>query len=425
MLDWIDAINFSFSVSGIILTILGLIFVYKLRFIDELTRGFFNFFFLTVLCYVLSDLLSNISLTILDGRYVVLSRISLFLESFFSSLLLIFLCHYILYIEKLEWEKSPAIKIIYVSEFIYIFLLVITQYTTFIYYFDEYGTYHRGFLYPVLLVPPIVSMTSILIMSIRTRSHLSQRQFHAILSYILIPAAAMIIQMFLYGFLFIVIGTVIASIAFWAMIIDEQIREYLHQKEMNDIYQTDIMLLQMRPHFIYNTMSSIYYLCELDPKKAQTVVRDFSIYLKKNFSAMSKRELIPFEDELEHTRAYLAIEKARYEKLLFVEYDINYTSFQLPPLTLQPIVENAVKHGVDPDFPSLDIIIRTVEDDECSKIIVENSGPAFSTPPKNDKDVHVGLSNVRTRLEMMCNANIEITQRVEGGTIVTITIPKK
>lgn len=231
--------------------------------------------------------------------------------------------------------------------------------------------------------------------------------------------------MFLYGFLFIVIGTVIASIAFLAMIIDEQIREYLHQKEMNDIYQTDIMLLQMRPHFIYNTMSSIYYLCELDPKKAQTVVRDFSIYLKKNFSAMSKRELIPFEDELEHTRAYLAIEKARYEKLLFVEYDINYTSFQLPPLTLQPIVENAVKHGVDPDFPSLDIIIRTVEDDECSKIIVENSGPAFSTPPKNDKDVHVGLSNVRTRLEMMCNANIEITQRVEGGTIVTITIPKK
>jgi LytS/YehU family sensor histidine kinase len=173
-------------------------------------------------------------------------------------------------------------------------------------------------------------MTTVLLKLFRKKNELSRRQFIAFLLYIIIPIVSMLIQMFFYGILFIVIGTVISSIILFASIVISQINAYIDEKALNEVYLTDILLLQMRPHFIYNTMSSIYYLCDLDPKKAQTVVRDFSIYLKKNFSAVSKRELIPFTDELEHTRAYLAIEKARYEKLLFVEYDIQNMNFHLP-----------------------------------------------------------------------------------------------
>ena len=423
MIDVVDMINFSFAVTGIFLTILGLVFVYLIKYIDKVTKNFFTVFFSILLCYVISDIISQISLVILNGRFVAMSEAGVFLESFFSSLLILFLEHYILYLRKISWEKSKGIKIIYTSEFVYLFLLILTQFTTEIYYFDESGIYHRGPLYPILLAPTIISMTTILITVIQNRSKLTKRQSRALLLYVIIPAVAMIVQMFMFGFLFIVIGTVIAAIIFFVTILHEQINDHVHQKQLNDIYQTDILQLQMRPHFIYNTMSSIYYLCTLDPQKAQMVVRDFSIYLKKNFSAISKRELIPFEDALEHTRAYLAIEKVRYEKLLFVEYDIQNTDFQLPPLIIQPLVENAVKHGVDPDFPALYIWIRTFKEDDKNVIVVENTGPDFTPVSGSDKDVHVGITNVRKRLELMCGGALKIAPRAEGGTVVRIEIP--
>ena len=90
----------------------------------------------------------------------------------------------------------------------------------------------------------------------------------------------------------------------------------------------------MRPHFIYNTMTSIYYLCEQDPKTAQQVTLDFTNYLRKNFSAIAKDGTIPFTEELEHTRAYLAVEQIRFEGEMFVEFDTPHTAFKLPPLTL-------------------------------------------------------------------------------------------
>ena len=94
--------------------------------------------------------------------------------------------------------------------------------------------------------------------------------------------------------------------------LSEQLMLYVRQQNTLAKQKTDIMLLQMKPHFIYNTMSSIYYLCAHDPKKAQTLVGDFTSYLRKNMSAIATQELIPFSEELEHTRAYLAVDASAY-----------------------------------------------------------------------------------------------------------------
>jgi LytS/YehU family sensor histidine kinase len=192
------------------------------------------------------------------------------------------------------------------------------------------------------------------------------------------------------------------------------------------------MVLQMRPHFIYNTMTSIYYLCGQDAAKAQKVILDFSSYLRKNFTALTQEETIPFSDELEHTRAYLAVEEVRFEGMLFVEFDTPHTRFRIPPLTLQPIVENSVKHGVDPELNPLHIRITTRECDGGSEIVVEDSGPGFvpaedgrtdartkHTPA--DSAAHVALANIRERLALQ-GGSMEITASDSGGTRVRILL---
>jgi sensor histidine kinase YesM len=145
---------------------------------------------------------------------------------------------------------------------------------------------------------------------------------------------------------------------------------------------------------------------------------------------MTKQGLTSFEEELDHARAYLAVVKVRYEDLLFVEYDTEFTSFNLPPLTLEPIVENSVKHGLDPESSPLHIFINTKKLDRKVVLTVEDTGTgvdleaaASKMATEKGEDAHIGLENVKARLEKMCHGTLEISPRDKGGTIVTITVP--
>jgi LytS/YehU family sensor histidine kinase len=126
---------------------------------------------------------------------------------------------------------------------------------------------------------------------------------------------------------------------------------------------------------------------------------------------------------LEHARAYLAVEQAQFEDDLVVSYDTPHTQFRVPPLTLQPIVENAVKHGMDPDSGPLHIWVRTVETDSGSEVIVENDGPDFD--PTIADDPHTTLANIRQRLDMMCNGTLDIMPREGSGAVVKVAIPQE
>ena len=210
------------------------------------------------------------------------------------------------------------------------------------------------------------------------------------------------------------------------MYVDEVIRqrdEILRQKKDLARHEAQVAVLQMRPHFIHNTLMSIYYLCRQDADKAQQVILDFNHYLKKNFTAITREDTVPFTEELEHARAYLAVEKVRFPDKLFVELDTPVTVFKLPPLTLQPIVENSVKYGISPDLEPLYLSIITEEADDGISIIVEDTGPGYN--PSDDNAPHIALDNIRERLNTMCNGTLDITPRNEGGTKVTIRIPVK
>ena len=149
---------------------------------------------------------------------------------------------------------------------------------------------------------------------------------------------------------------------------------------------------------------------------------DFTTYLRKNFIAIAGEDAVPFSDELEHTRAYLAVEQVQFEDSLFVEYDTPNKEVRLLPLTLQPIVENAVKHGMDPEYAPLRITIKTRETDSNSEIIVEDTGSGFE-PVDDDGKPHTALANIQQRLEIMCGGKMTIRPREGGGTVITVIIP--
>ncbi|MBQ7486884.1 MAG: hypothetical protein IJT77_05290, partial [Clostridia bacterium] len=118
---------------------------------------------------------------------------------------------------------------------------------------------------------------------------------------------------------------------------------------------------------------------------------------------------------------YLAVEQAQYDDMLIVDYDTPFTHFRLPPLTLQPIVENAVKHGMNPYLGPLHISIQTRHTDAGTEIIVTDTGPGFD--PTEESKPHATLKNIQQRLEMMCGGNMIIKPRDGGGTVVILTIP--
>ena len=421
MTNWIDIMNFGFVAAGMAVVLLGLLMAAASRHQERWSRRFFITLFALLLVYVAADLISQISLALLGAEAALLSRAGIFFESLISSLLMPLLTLYLLHCVGEDWRKSPLFAAVGVLWLIYFALLVITQFTSVIYTVTPDNVYMRGRWYPVLLVAPAVLMLLNILALWRRREKLTRRQRSAFALYVLIPLGCMLVQMCFYGLLMIVIGSCAAAFCMYQFIVRDQFDRYSAQQAENARQKASIMVLQMRPHFIYNTMTSIYYLIRQNPEKAQQVTLDFTSYLRKNFNAVAEEGTVPFADELEHTRAYLAVEQVRFEGKLFVELDTPFTNFRLPPLTLQPIVENAVKHGVSPELSPLYVSVYTREAPGGVELSVEDTGPGFD--PAAEETPHSALDNIRQRLDLLCGGTLTIAPRDAGGTQVTIFLP--
>ena len=419
MNGWMVSPNLNLSVAALLMMGLGFFAVIIMPSIDRWSKSFFILFF-AILALCSGAYLAD-TIVYMHPGMATADRIAIFCESFLSSLLMPMLTIYLLHCCGEHWRSSTLFRVVIGLWLVYLILLVITQFTTFIYYVTPENVYYRGPWYPLLLVPPVAIMIINLFGLIRRRNRLSRKYFAAFLIYLVLPMVAMLVQMLFFGLLFIAIGMAVSALSMFGIILSDQIEQYVRQQQEIAQQRASIMVLQMRPHFIYNTMMSIYYLCDQDPRKAQQVTLDFTTYLRKNFTAIASEDTIPFSEELEHTRAYLAVEHAQFEDGIIVDYDTPHTRFRVPPLTLQPIVENAVKHGMDPDSEPLRILIRTRKTDAGSVIIVEDNGPGFE--PSDDDEPHIALANIRQRLEMMCGGRLSIAPRAGGGTVVKATIP--
>ena len=185
-----------------------------------------------------------------------------------------------------------------------------------------------------------------------------------------------------------------------------------------------IMLSQIRPHFIYNTLGTIERMCLKDPEKAFNLVRNFSLYLRGNFSELNSVTPIRFADELKHVEYYANIEKVRFPDMS-IEYDVETMDFVLPALSVQPLVENAIKHGLMRLESGGTVVIRSYETPTHFCVEVKDDGVGFDTSLPIDEKKHVGLRNIRERLKVMVNGELVLESEPNAGTKAVIMIPKE
>ncbi|MBR5796162.1 MAG: histidine kinase, partial [Erysipelotrichaceae bacterium] len=184
------------------------------------------------------------------------------------------------------------------------------------------------------------------------------------------------------------------------------------------------MMSQIRPHFIYNTLGSIEQLCIINPQKAKELVHNFAKYLRGNFGELDNPKPILMSKEMEYVHHYISIENVRFPDMTF-SFEMNAVDFHIPALTIQPIVENAIKHGLMKLQKGGTIRVVSYETDTHYCVSVVDDGVGFDTSVLLDERKHVGLRNIRGRLEAMVNGTLEIESTLGVGTKVLIKIPKE
>lgn len=203
-------------------------------------------------------------------------------------------------------------------------------------------------------------------------------------------------------------------------------KEKLQQRLEGELMENriSIMLSQIQPHFLYNALNTIQYLCKHDSNMAVHAVERFSSYLRGNMDSLTQKKLILFEKELAHLKNYLYIELLRFGERIKIHYELTITDFFIPVLTIQPIVENAIRHGVTKQKEGGTIIVSTSKDENNIYIIIKDDGVGFQPFERvNDGKSHIGIQNVKRRLETQCNGILNIESCIGKGTIATIIIP--
>ena len=288
------------------------------------------------------------------------------------------------------------------------------------------NTYLRGSWFPVSQLIPFTIFALGGIMMIVYRRSLVRRDTLFLLSHIFLPFFAMVIQILNYGISLLNASITIALLLVFIYIQSARELRMEHQEKELAEARIDIMLSQIQPHFLYNSLTAIRRLCDSNPVQAKATIRDFSQFLRGNMNALTSKAPIPFAQERIHTEAYLHLELQRAQDRLKVVYDITVQDFTIPPLTVQPLVENAVRHGVLRREEGGTVTISTAETDESYLVIVRDDGVGFQPEvPEPKEQVKIGLNNVHKRLADICNGSLQVESAPESGTMVTITIPKE
>jgi len=203
-----------------------------------------------------------------------------------------------------------------------------------------------------------------------------------------------------------------------------ELSEIDYQKSLRQRAEFSALQSQINPHFLYNSLNTVSCICRENPARARELLMTMATYFRQTLD--SDRCMISLKEEMAHVNNYLALEKARFEEKLDVTVDIpEDVDCLVPTLILQPIVENAVKYGVD-SHGRRRINIAARQDSGSVTISVSDSGPGF--PPDILEKLHsgssgsnrIGLSNVQKRLKSIYGEenNLQITSRPEGSQVV-------
>lgn len=218
------------------------------------------------------------------------------------------------------------------------------------------------------------------------------------------------------------LGMTASSLMFYLFLYQE--RENIIKENAVEIehLNREILISQLQPHFLVNTLTTINYLCDTDTDTTKKAIKEFTSYLRTNIDSLNNHELVPFESEYKNILSYMRLERLRYSERLIINTDgVTVTDFMMPTLILQPIVENAINHGVCKKVGGGTVFIITKEKSDCYEIIIKDNGVGFDTSEIPDRG---GIANSIQRLDIMCSGKLEVFSEPELGTRVKIILPK-
>ncbi len=389
-------------------------------------------------CLLLTDMIQLISDTLAwifrgnitqTGYYMV--RISNYLVYVTNYVILFLFTQYVLtYIETDEAGQKNIKRYKYLMfGFLVVAILLLTlgQYTDLAYGFTDKNEYYRGSCWWILQAIGILGMAVDAVLLLQYRKQIRREMYLCFLSYMLFPFTAIIIQGWFYGFSLMNLAITISLIAMYIMSRTIQYREFMENQTALNEMRIRIAVSQIGPHFLFNALTTIKYLCLTDSKHAAKAVDELAMYFRGNLDAMTTNETIPFEKEVEHVKHYLALEKERFQDRIEIIWDLEETGFFLPALTMQPMVENAVKHGILKHSRGGCVTIRSEQVDNGFLVSVIDDGVGFDPSGRlpDDGRSHIGIANVRERLHEMSGGTLEILSEKGKGTECRIWIPKE
>ena len=311
----------------------------------------------------------------------------------------------------------------------FIILSIVSFFNGIFFSYDACGNFVYGPLYGLVRVFDLIGIIWEILLVLRFKKILTLRVTLFLITFTVLPLAAMSLQ-FLWDptpeYLATTLSLVVIYILFHEEIANRLVEnEKQLAKAEKQLYESriSVMLSQIQPHFLYNSLNAIRGLCRKDPEQAREAIGSFAEYLRGNMDSLNKREPIPFIRELSHIENYLKLEKFRFGDELKVNYDIKEKNFFIPALSVQPLVENAVKHGICEKENGGTLTLKTYRDGEYIVIEVSDDGIGFDAEKLISEDKersHIGIQNTRERLKQMIGASLTIESLPGKGTVAKI-----
>ena len=292
------------------------------------------------------------------------------------------------------------------------------------FFYAENGAYVRA---PLMLLSQgyqFVAFVIVFFLAVMSKN-LGRTEKVAFVLYCLLPLIAIVLQNLLPGYAIAYLSIIVSIEILFLFANMRKNAALANEERKTKEAEIRLMISQIQPHFIYNTLSSISTLITIDPDQAQTAIDDFAEYLRTNLSFLSDVRGIPFTDELRHTQTYLSLEKMRFAERLTVVLDIQDNEFTVPPLSIQPLVENAVKHGILQKIEGGTVTIKTYKTETAHVVEIHDDGVGFDVDNVQKGGVHIGLQNVSQRIASMNEGKLEIHSKPGEGTTAIVTFRKE
>lgn len=425
----LQAIHFAIELWGALFCIVAAISIYITRHFDKM--GAYKLLQLIV-CAALM-LISDASAWALRGVpgkvnfYAV--RIANFCAFFFALAIMPLVARYLTYIIKkrsgitgLYWEQVEWALFALGS-----LLLIINIFEPFMYDFDKNNMYYR---LAFSALPGMFGFMGIVItlgVVIAYMKYLRPFEKVSVVLYLVLPIVSILIQIFKYGISLVYFAMAFSSILVFVSYIFNYMQYNIEQEKLMAEERIRLVNQQIQPHFIFNCLGTIRYLCQNNPDEAVETINEFSGYMRGCTDFLNENNCIEASREFNLVRHYVYLEQCRFGDKISVEYDLDDTDFEIPPFAVQTSVENAIKHGLRSSDKDNGLITVSSKFENNSHIVkITDNGVGFDTKILNEESKnHVGIQNTQKRLALLCDGTMSVESEVGKGTKVTITIPEK